>query len=307
MRRSLLCRKRASTVRAWHNKKPRLRGAFHKTKNSRAVYALVSVPAAAAAAAVPSSRSPRPQTPADALFPYRLRALSGARSHAPCPQAGNREGLCAVALHVVLQSPDSCSYSLQTHSGGASTPKANVNYRQIPAICLAESLLRQRRGRAAAPDHGFREALHPLKLRAELQQQQIHAYGLKLRHALGNLLRRPDQPRPQPAIRYRIIFQRYALLELRTRQPLLIIFIPGRGLLHICNSPQFVLRFALRLAHNRVARHAKFQRRQIVFRAAFPQIRNLLAHAFRRITMHQVRVAFFRYQLLSSRRFASGV
>src|SRR6266852_3029011 len=90
----------------------------------------------------PSSKSPRLQTPAGALFPYRLRALSAVRLRAPCRRAGSPGGLCAVALHVVSQSPDSCSYSLQTHSGGASTPKPNFNYRQIVAIFLAEIVLR---------------------------------------------------------------------------------------------------------------------------------------------------------------------
>src|SRR5712664_2435131 len=86
----------------------------------------------------PSSRSPRPQTLAGAPVPSRRRLPSGARSRGPCHPDGTRGGLCAVALHVVLQLPDSCSYSLQTHSGGASTPKANFNYRQTSAIFLAE-------------------------------------------------------------------------------------------------------------------------------------------------------------------------
>src|SRR5579859_4216260 len=86
----------------------------------------------------PSWKSPLLQMLAGALFPSRLRPLSAARSHAPCRPAGIRGGLCAVALHVVLRLPGSCSYSLQTHSGGASTPKANFNYMEIGAIFLAK-------------------------------------------------------------------------------------------------------------------------------------------------------------------------
>ena len=78
------------------------------------------------------------------------------------------------------------------------------------------------------------------------------------------------------------------------RQPLLIVGVARRGLLHVGDAPHFVLRFALGFAHDRVTGHAKFHRRQLVLRAALAQIRNFFADALRRIAMHQVGVALFR-------------
>ena len=72
-------------------------------------------------------------------------------------------------------------------------------------------------------DHSARKPFHLFELRAELEQQQLHPGLFKGGHALGNLFRRPNQTRPQPAIRNRIIFERDALLELRPSKPLLII------------------------------------------------------------------------------------
>src|SRR5579864_1797787 len=396
----------------------------------------------------PSWKSPRLRTLAGAPFPSRLRLLSAARSHAPCRPAGIRGGLCAVALHVLLRLPDSCSYSLQTHSGGASTPKANFNYMEIGAIFLAKinsvanplwlngrrrripcgltvrqqhppsgtadnlqsvrqpvlprlrlptgqadvhqrahdtdkyavqdelrvnppsepdrhsvgreegrwrndihehSLhaaeeqrqcdsdkdhfhqesteqhtspldrhaspssdgasqeLGQSRSRASPPNNGIREAFHLLKLRTKLQQNQIYPNRLELRHALRHLFRRANQAGPQPAIRHGIILQRNALFKLRPRQPLLVIRVPRCRLLHVGNAPQLVLRLALRLAHDRISRHAEFQRREVVLRAPFPQIRNLLSHAFRRVPMHQICVALLRDQFLRRGRFSARI
>src|SRR5450631_1609687 len=80
----------------------------------------------------PSSKSPRLQRPAGALFPSRLRLPSAARSHARCPQDETPANLCAVALHAIFVLSDSLSYSLQTRSGGASTPSPIHNYSQSP-------------------------------------------------------------------------------------------------------------------------------------------------------------------------------
>src|ERR1700691_2672573 len=50
-----------------------------------------------------------------------------------------------------------------------------------------------RRYRHALPDNGFAEALHFFKLRAELQQQKIHAHTFEL----GNLFLNLDGPAHQ--------------------------------------------------------------------------------------------------------------
>src|SRR5229473_1566856 len=76
---------------------------------------------------------------AGALFLSRLRLPSGGRSRGRYRPGGNQGGLCAVALRGVWQSPDSSSYSLQTHSGGASTSQINNNYKRITAIRLADT------------------------------------------------------------------------------------------------------------------------------------------------------------------------
>src|SRR5450432_1195435 len=78
----------------------------------------------------PSAKSPRPQRPADALFPSRLHLPSAARSHARCPRDETPANLCAVALHAIFVLSDSLSYSLQTRSGGASTPSPILDYSQ---------------------------------------------------------------------------------------------------------------------------------------------------------------------------------
>ena len=54
-------------------------------------------------------------------------------------------------------------------------------------------------------------------------------------------------------------------------------------------------------------RHAELERRQIVSRAAFSQIRDFLADALRRIAVHQIGVAFLGDQLFGRRRFAARV
>src|ERR1700737_4575449 len=90
----------------------------------------------------PSSRSPRPQTLAGVPFPSLPRPLLGGHSPAPCRPDENRGCLCAVALHVVLQLPDSSSFPCGPTQAGAVTPKANVNYRQIVTIHLENSRIR---------------------------------------------------------------------------------------------------------------------------------------------------------------------
>ena len=67
-----------------------------------------------------------------------------------------------------------------------------------------------------APDHRFRKPLHLLELRAELQKEQVRAGGFKLRHALGDLFRRADEAGTQAAVRHRVVFERDALLKLRS-------------------------------------------------------------------------------------------
>src|SRR5690348_506902 len=59
------------------------------------------------------------------------------------------------------------------------------------------------------------EALHLFVLRAELQEQQIDSSFLKFRNAFAELLRRAYQARTQTTIRYRVVFKRDALFELR--------------------------------------------------------------------------------------------
>ena len=49
-------------------------------------------------------------------------------------------------------------------------------------------------------DDGFCEMFYFFKLRAELQQEEIHACCVKLGEALGNLFGRSHQTGAQPAI-----------------------------------------------------------------------------------------------------------
>src|SRR6267378_1312441 len=146
---------------------------------------------------------------------------------------------------------------------GANSSETIPDYRQIAAFCLADlpclpgpsrtgghqvcanfRLGRGHHGRIALANHGPRKSLHLFELRAELQQHQVNSSSLKFRKLLRHLFRCSNQPGPQAAIRNRIIFERNALFELRSRQPLLVVRVPRGGLLHVGDSPHFVLRLA---------------------------------------------------------------
>src|SRR5262249_19005836 len=75
--------------------------------------------------------------------------------------------------------------------------------------------------------------VHLLPPRGARQQEQVHAGGLERLDAVEYLLWRADQPAPQTAVGDGVIFQRDALFELRAGQPLLVVVVPGRGLLHV--------------------------------------------------------------------------
>ena len=75
----------------------------------------------------------------------------------------------------------------------------------------------------------------------------------------------------------------------------------------IRHSPQLVLRLAFRFANNGISSNPKLERRQIVSRPAFSEIRDFLADALRRIAVHQIGVAFLGDQLFGRRRFAAPV
>ena len=94
---------------------------------------------------------------------------------------------------------------------------------------------------------------------------------------------------------------------MRTRQPLLVILIARRELLNIRDAPQLVLRFVFRLANNRISRNTELERWQIVFCPALAQVGDFLSDAFRRIAVHQIRVAFLGDQLFCRGRFAARV
>src|SRR5258708_4429167 len=121
--------------------------------------------------------------------------------------------------------------------------------------------------RRSLTDHRFREPLHLLKLRAELQQQQIHACLFEFCDAFGDLLGSPHQARAQPAVGHRIILERNALLELRSGKPLLIVLVPSGALFDVGDARELLLRLAFGLAHHDVPRHAVLHRRKSPTRA----------------------------------------
>src|SRR6185369_17725259 len=92
------------------------------------------------------------------------------------------------------------------------------------AVCLINS---------SFPDYRRRESLHLFQLRATLQQQQIDARVFKLSHTLRDAFGCTDESGTQTAIRHAVVFERDLLLESRSRQPLLIIFITSRELLDV--------------------------------------------------------------------------
>jgi hypothetical protein len=70
-----------------------------------------------------------------------------------------------------------------------------------PACCASFSTIT-----AAHQRHHLRgEALHLLELRAALQQQQVDADRREPADALRHLLRRADEPGPQPAVADRVV------------------------------------------------------------------------------------------------------
>src|SRR5580658_655805 len=159
-----------------------------------------------------------------------------------------------------------------------------------------------------SPNHLPAKPLHLFQLRTKLEQQQIHSRGFKRRHPLSHLLRGSHESRPQSAVRHRVILERYLLLQLRPRQPLLVIRIARRGLLHVGNPLHFLQRFALGFPHDGIARNAKFHRRQPAMSSPpRPQVVDFLPYPLRRIAVHQIRVALFRDQILGSLRFAARI
>src|SRR6185312_680763 len=129
-------------------------------------------------------------------------------------------------------------------------------------------------------------------------KQQIGAGIFKFGNALSHLLRCSYHARTQTAIRYRIVFQRNALLKLRVSQPLLVILVSSSVLLHVGNAAQLLLRFTLRIPHNSICRHAKLHWWQAPSFATSREIANFLADLFRWITVHHVSVALLRNQVL---------
>src|SRR5205807_1541723 len=88
------------------------------------------------------------------------------------------------------------------------------------------------------------KAFHFVQLRAELQEDQVHASGFELAEALGHLFRCSNKPGAQAAIRNRIVFERNALLELRSVEPLLVIRVAGGRLTYVGNATSLIMRLA---------------------------------------------------------------
>src|SRR6202521_2893356 len=118
-------------------------------------------------------------------------------------------------------------------------------------------------GRITA-NHRLGETLHFFKLRAELEQHEVDPGGFELGDALGDLLGRADKSGAQATVRNGVIFQGNALLELGSRQPLLVICITCGGLLYVGDASKLVPRFALRFSNDSVARDTELQRRKFV-------------------------------------------
>src|SRR5678809_646704 len=97
-----------------------------------------------------------------------------------------------------------------------------------------------------------RKSLHLLVLRAALQQEQIDARGLELVNPLDDALRRADETRAKAPVRHRVVLERQPLLELRVRDPLMIIAVAGGGLLHVSNAVELGTRLPIGVSCNGV-------------------------------------------------------
>src|SRR5437016_3047640 len=75
-------------------------------------------------------------------------------------------------------------------------------------------------------DHLGREPFHLLVLWAELEQEEVHTGLLEFPKPLGDLLGRAHEPRLETAIRDGVVLETDPLLELRVREPVLVIRIP---------------------------------------------------------------------------------
>src|SRR5262249_42787671 len=138
--------------------------------------------------------------------------------------------------------------------------------------------------------HLRREPLHLLELRAELEQQQLHARALELGDAVRDLPRRPDQPGAQSAVRDGVVLELQAVLELGSVHPLAEVLEPrragpqGRDALHL--APRLVLGVA---AHD-VGRDAEAERGRAPAGAALTQVGDLRGDALGRVAVHEVGV-----------------
>src|SRR5919205_1400436 len=106
--------------------------------------------------------------------------------------------------------------------------------------------------RVAAADDLRGEALHLFELRAALEQEQLDARVLELFDARRDLLGRPHEAGAQAAVRDRVVFERHALLQLRAREPLLVVVVARGRLPHVRDARELLLRLALRVADDGV-------------------------------------------------------
>ena len=140
-----------------------------------------------------------------------------------------------------------------------------------------------------------------------MEEDEVGAGFFKLMQALGDLFGGADEAGAEAAVGDGVVFERDALLELRPGKPLLVVGVACGGLLDVGDAADFVLRFFFGFADDGVAGDAEFQGNGIVLRAALPKIGDFLRDAFRRITVHEVSVAFGGDEFFCGGRFAAGV
>src|ERR1041384_849347 len=116
--------------------------------------------------------------------------------------------------------------------GGCGIGRALSNfYRSSARSCRKSRGVGDRRTpRRDERHHRLGEPLHLLELRAELEEEEIDPGVGKAVDLLGDLVRRTDEPRLEPAIRDGVVLETYALLELRVGQPFLVISLSGGAL-----------------------------------------------------------------------------
>ena len=140
-----------------------------------------------------------------------------------------------------------------------------------------------------------------------MEEDEVGAGLFELVEAFRDLFSGADEAGAKAAVGDGVVFERDALLELRSGEPLLVVGVTCGRLLDVGDAADFVLRFFFGFADDGVTGDAEFQRDGIVLLAALAKIGDFFRNALRWIAVHEIGVALGGDEFFCGGRFAAGV